>query len=365
MMTADILIIPPFSYTMGAQTNNQWTHQAFPVPHQELCGGLTYTATLGDLAVAVTHTVATKSFVIYSNDLSLPINSPYTYTVESQYIYYPGYGKKTAQGTVILLDECSFPSMCAVGVAQNANTNGNAPAVFTFPSATVHPVTCIDRAAYTCQYVDGPFTGDSLDECNLDTILWFDNTSGTLSFNPGNQIEVVYPEGQYNFLVTMTVGDCVLDVDVTIIVNLGCADGELNLHIVHQPPQHVFYTVDTEQMVLWSFNMNTIVISSDTGIIPSPITGTCGNGYYWSHQACMCFAEIQLTVMCQPGFQLDPRNGGTCILQETYDALFENCDYTCAEGATWNMDACKCFADIQCAMACAPATPACLLHCGH
>jgi hypothetical protein len=81
----------------------------------------------------------------------------------------------------------------------------------------------------------------------------------------------------------------------------------------------------------------------------------CPPGQYWSDVACMCLAEIQCAMMCQPGQQLDPRYGCDCIPQTQYNAIMANCDTPyCDEGSNWSEDACICIAEIQCAMMCSP-----------
>jgi hypothetical protein len=61
-------------------------------------------------------------------------------------------------------------------------------------------------------------------------------------------------------------------------------------------------------------------------------TPYCDDGYYWSTDACMCFAEIQCAMMCIPGLQLDPRSGCHCIPQAQYDAIMDNCNNNSAGG---------------------------------
>jgi len=45
-------------------------------------------------------------FQISTGDINLLAGSPYTYTVRSELINYPGYGVKTAEGKIVLLDPC-------------------------------------------------------------------------------------------------------------------------------------------------------------------------------------------------------------------------------------------------------------------
>jgi hypothetical protein len=58
--------------------------------------------------------------------------------------------------------------------------------------------------------------------------------------------------------------------------------------------------------------------------------GNCAEGYYWDMDACTCFAEIQCTLMCAPGFDLDPREGCSCVPLIIVNAIYnhgldENC----------------------------------------
>jgi hypothetical protein len=41
--------------------------------------------------------------------------------------------------------------------------------------------------------------------------------------------------------------------------------------------------------------------------------GTCSDGYYWDMEACACFAEIQCTLHCAMGYDLDPRQTCQCV----------------------------------------------------
>lgn len=71
IMTADILILPDFSYTLGDLTGNSWTHQGFPIPGEGLCGSLKYTADFGDLTGVVTYLQTTRTSTIYTADSGL------------------------------------------------------------------------------------------------------------------------------------------------------------------------------------------------------------------------------------------------------------------------------------------------------
>lgn len=233
VMTMDLPIIAPFQYILGATIANTWQHQTILSGTPAMCGPLTYTANLGALASVVTYNMATRTFMISTDNSALLANSPYTYTVTSAFLNYPGYGQKTAQGTITLIDACLEPAVFQVGIPINADSDYITPAIFTFPTTTVVPVICLDIAVYSCTYVSGPYQGQ-LDLCGLDfsngnfqTTITFNVLTGQLIFNTDDH--ETFPHGEYTYTITITIGYVVRTTTVIIILHPGCGDSTLTV----------------------------------------------------------------------------------------------------------------------------------------
>jgi hypothetical protein len=237
----------------------QFQHESFFVNTSitaayDICGPLIYTIDAGDLNIFIEYDVELHIIVIYCEDMSLVVTGSFTYTITVSLSMHPTCGGcwGHSTGTIVILSPCIGPQL-TVGLNINIDFSFNGPSSWTPPPLSVVPSVCFPHITYVCNYVSGPYTGP-IDLCN-----W---TSG--------------------------------------------------------PTQ-------------------------------------CPEGTYWSTDACMCLAEIQCAMMCQPGQQLDPRYGCDCIPQTQYNAIMANCDTPyCDDGYYWSTDACMCFAEIQCAMMCIP-----------
>lgn len=59
--------------------------------------------------------------------------SPHTYTVRSEFGNYPGYGQKTAQGQIHIIDPCMNPDQVVVGNNFSVDTDGYTQVIAQFP----------------------------------------------------------------------------------------------------------------------------------------------------------------------------------------------------------------------------------------
>jgi hypothetical protein len=241
MMTTDITLLDNTDYLLGSGTHT-WNHEAFNVPFTNVCGGVKYTADFGELTGTVQYNAAVKTFIMSSSDSSLMSGMPYTYTVTSEYINYPGYGRKTGEGKIYLTNPCENPESVQVGLPQPAGSDFTEPAVCVFPTVIVQPAQCIDYAVYTCTFDHGPVEVDDLVDCdnlcgcsftngNFHTEITFDITTGTLIFNTDDT--VTFPQGEYVFSVSVQIGVTIEITSVKVLLTEQCETPELA--IVYQP----------------------------------------------------------------------------------------------------------------------------------
>jgi len=163
--------------------------------------------------------------------------------------------------------------MVNVGVPANCDSDYVTPAVFVFPVTQIMPTMCYSQAVYSCQYTTGPYLG-GLDLCGTTytngdfyTEITFDITTGTLVFNTDDY--ETFPPGTYNFVITITVGSTSVDTNIVIILQNTCQNQELT--ITQQPESHYYYVNGDSAMVVFTYNLQTIVVSSSGNDCGEPV----------------------------------------------------------------------------------------------
>jgi hypothetical protein len=155
----------------------EWSFNSFSVPYKQLCGFLMFTPNLGALEGVVHFEKVSRTFSIDSGDASLALNSPYEYTVTSEYSGYPGYGVKTGMGTITILNGCSEISTLSVGSGSDMFIDFEAVVEWKFPTIALTPPSCIAQATYSC--VDLEF-GDACTSKGFS----FNSETGALTYTP-------------------------------------------------------------------------------------------------------------------------------------------------------------------------------------
>lgn len=168
MISVTAVTPPDFTYTVYQSTGNSWNFSPFIVSASQsvlnLCGGsspLTYTVT-GESAIdsSLSHTHPSYQITIYSEDLALVTNSPYTYTVSAELTNFPGYGTAQDSGTITLTNSCANPFSLSVAASHVSETSDySAQVTLDYPAVTVEPSICLSDAVFECTLISSPYSG--------------------------------------------------------------------------------------------------------------------------------------------------------------------------------------------------------------
>jgi hypothetical protein len=120
----------------------------------------------------------------------------------------------------------------------------------------------------------------------------FDINAGTFVFDTDDTI--TFPGGVYTFEISITIGVSVHVTTFSMTIIASCEAPDLVVQTMPDPTNYI--------------------ILGDGSCY-------CPDGEVWNEDACMCFAEIQCAMMCQPGEQLDPRFYCDCIPHTQYNAI--------------------------------------------
>lgn len=129
----------------------------------------------------------------------------------------------------------------------------------------VHPVVCEDGAWYECEYVEGPYEGDE-DLCEIDEDGDGTNTGGefdplTGDFNFFSNDFDKFPPGNYQFAITVHVGDAFDTQTLTMVVHEPCAIPQMT--ILSQPQSHQYYHLGAPSKTIFEFDLATIVHTAE------------------------------------------------------------------------------------------------------
>lgn len=215
--------VPPFHYILYTASQNTWNIPLYTVNGDwsitYLCGSLKCEVEAGNLTPAINYNQWTGQFRIYSQDMSLLETNDglYEYKLTCWLENYPeckdtlthcgGY----TSAVINLHSPCIEPFELEAIMVDSVSMDGVEPATLVHPGIIVTPVVCEDDAVHDCIYVSGPYTGPldlcDVDEQDGDTITngTFDPETGDFNFFSNDFDQ--FPPGDYNFELSVTVGD--------------------------------------------------------------------------------------------------------------------------------------------------------------
>jgi len=87
------------------------------------------------------------------------------------------------------------------------------------------------------------------------TEITFDITTGILIFDTDDH--ETFPDGNYNFQITITIGVVVQTIDIVIILHPACAN--VDLTIINQPQLTTYYILGADMQAIFTYDINTLV----------------------------------------------------------------------------------------------------------
>jgi hypothetical protein len=194
-----------------------------------MCGGISYEVTMKSGLDNKSGALDEYFTVDYTNrmislnvDDRIVLRSPsYTYTVKGFLTWFPeGPVFSESTGTIIFADVCTTPDEVLTVPATDVDATFGDVNAFEFPEWSVVPNMCGEAALFLCEYTTGPYTGTDFDLCSFNdgngNAATFDSHTGLHTFNPVDM--VVFPQGVYEFKLTVRVGD--KDAEITHSVHL-------------------------------------------------------------------------------------------------------------------------------------------------
>lgn len=173
---------------------------------------MTYELDAGSLSNYVTYDSQTHQIVFNCDEMDLLAETTYTYTLTVYMTQFPDCESCRTQvsGVIHLVDPCLKPFVPFSGNLPNVDYSYADPAVFTFPSQLVTPSACLQKAKFTCTYMqDGPYKGGQ-DLCNFsqgsgasECYGKFNQETGMYTFSCNNPS--AFPVGQYTFKIKVII----------------------------------------------------------------------------------------------------------------------------------------------------------------
>lgn len=159
-LTLSAPALPTKTYTLydNSYFGTIWSHPAFTIVASPqvlaICGGLSYSSTAGlnggVLDSYLTYYPTFYQLHIYSENRSLPPNSPYDYEISVSLTQYPSVSTSST-GNIIIIDACATPvSFAAVASAVSITANYGETVSMAVPYLLVNPPTCISDVTYSC-----------------------------------------------------------------------------------------------------------------------------------------------------------------------------------------------------------------------
>ena len=170
-------------------THTAWIVTTTPITHT-LCGAITYTATFEGSPVStttistvgVTYSSATRTFAIYSENLSL-IGNNRAVTVSASLTSYSTITTGPVSGTVKIIDPCLTPQSLTAPTQTNPTvytyTGASPKLTFTSTKFVVYPPIC--TPTYSCTMTSGPRT-DICNKIDGTTVATFTSSTGDYTF---------------------------------------------------------------------------------------------------------------------------------------------------------------------------------------
>lgn len=234
----------------------QFTHPLFPIQGTQhmidLCGDVIYSVDFSaGFGIYVSYDVDLHIIIITCDDYSVVPVGSYTYTVTVTLNIYTSVTVSSG-GTIIIVDPCQTCVLVA-GTAINLSIIYEQTATFTFPSLTVTPAPCVVQAVYSCEYLQGPYSGP-LNLCgfdfangNFNSAATFDITTGAYTFITNDM--TTFAEGIYHFRITATIGTRTTSVTFTITIVNACPTvmpAILNNPFINSPYAYTIYNQPLE-----------------------------------------------------------------------------------------------------------------------
>jgi hypothetical protein len=276
------VVVPDFTCSIHTGTPCIFEHDPFMITAQtqvifEMCL-VVYTIDAGDLSIYITYDVDLHIIIIDCDDMGLVgVDFTYTITVTIAGVDLDcglcGGCCGSSSGTIIIVSPCLGP-VINIGITIGIDFNFNGPSIWNPPPCTVNPPVCYDYIIYTCVYVNGPYSGTLLDTCDYNfndgiviTIVSFDFGTGIFVFETNDH--GTFPAGTYVFLVTITIGDQVVEIPFTMYIISHCEVPSLTLNISIETS--FYYTIGDPTMTIFTYDLSTIVTSSLTVNCGSPV----------------------------------------------------------------------------------------------
>jgi hypothetical protein len=168
----------------------------------------------------------------------------------------------TTTTQIVVVNPCLNPTI-EIGIVINIDFSFNGPSIWNPPPCNVIPPVCQDQIIYICTYIGGPYTGP-MDLCtyvsytNVQIDIEFSTNSGTFTFDTDDTI--TFLPGVYVFQIEISVGISVTYAEFSITIITHCETPVLT--VVFEPVTEYWYTIGSDALVIFSYDISLVVESS-------------------------------------------------------------------------------------------------------